>query len=107
VGAVFRTDRELDLNKYATIAAPSLRSGQELPDELFGGVKPGTIGERRRHCYVAEVSLLARRSTVSDPKWRMGLRRDAQVTGRVKRVTLRRTDGEGRWQHEGAERLGC
>lgn len=106
IGAVFRTDRALDRSTYATIAAPNLTVGQKLPDALFGGVTLGTIGRRSRHCYVAEVSQLTRRSTLGDKTWKFALRRSSNVTGTITSVKLKAA-GTANFELSAAARLGC
>lgn len=106
IAAVFRTDRALDRSRYSTIAAPSLRRGQQLPEALFGGLAAGRIGVRDRHGYIAETAQLQRRTRLDDHTWRLGLHINDRVTGRVKRVTLRRTRSD-RWRRAAVARLGC
>lgn len=106
IAAVFRTDRALDRSRYSTIVAPSLRRGQRLPDALFGGLTAARIGNRDHNCFIAETAQLKRRTRIEDRTWRLGLVTGDRVTGRVKRVTLKRASSD-RWQRAAAARLGC
>ena len=109
VGAVIRTDRALDRSKYAVITAPKLKRGQDLPGELFGGLKPGAIGQKGKHCYEAEVVQDRQHKALNgDRTWRMGLLRRGDVyEGRLKHVTLTRGGFDSDWDLKAAKRLGC
>ncbi len=105
VGTVFRTDRALDRAQYAALAAPALKAGLRVPDELFGGTTAGRVGRAAGHCYAAEAIQLKRRARVTDRTWQLALVRDDLVTGRVKHVTLK--PARGGWELRAARRLGC
>ena len=109
IGAVIRTDRALDRSKYAVITAPKLTPGQDLPGELFGGVTPGTIGKKGKHCYLAEAIQDRQHKALNDDRtWQMGLLRHGDVyNGRLKHVTLKRFDDNQDWELKAAKRLGC
>lgn len=111
IAVVFRTDRALDRDKFATIAATKLRTGQTLPDGLFGGIKPFHVGDTSKNCYVVEATQVGRRTTLSNPRWKFALRDNSTVIGApVKNITLKRQTSEavGRgWELVAAERLGC
>lgn len=106
IGVVFRTDRVLDRDDFATIAAPKLRSGQQLPGALFGGTTPLRIGQTSKHCYLGEITQLARHTTASNRNWKFALRDDGTVIGSVKSMTLKRQTDE-RWEMTAAKRQGC
>lgn len=109
LGVVFRTDRALDRPEYAAIAAPTLENGEQLPNRLFGGTTPGTVGRRGGHCYFGELIQDRQHSALNgDRTWRMGLLRDGKVTdGRLKHITLKRFDENDAWELKAAKRLGC
>jgi len=109
LGVVFRTDRALDRSRYAVIAAPKLKNGEQLPDELFGGITPGTVGRKGGHCYFGElIQDRQHRALNGDRTWQMGLLLDSKVTGgRLKHITLNRFDENDAWELKAADRLGC
>lgn len=86
------TDRQRRV--YGLLAGPTLRAGQAVPDELFGGTALGRIGDKDRHCYATEVAQLRRHATVRDgARWRIGFTDGRTVSARVRAVTLHR-DGD-------------
>ena len=86
-----------------------LDAGQDLPGELFGGVTPGTIGKKGKHCYLAEAIQDRQHKALNDDRtWQMGLLRHGDVyNGRLKHVTLKRFDDNQDWELKAAKRLGC
>jgi hypothetical protein len=95
VGATIRLDRPFvnrtELHRYTVVAAPRLRAGQHLADELFGGTALRRISARRGAWYRAEaVELKQRRSVRRGARWQVALARGNRVVGVVKTVTLRR-----------------
>lgn len=109
IGAVIRTDRALNRSKYTVITAPKLTPGEDLPGELFGGITPGTIGKKGKHCYLAEaIQDRQHKALNGDRTWRLGLLRHGDVyNGRLKHVTLKRFDDDEGWELKAAKRLGC
>jgi len=103
---VLRLDRSHAPSRRTTVAAPTLRAGQQLPDALFGGRTLRRIGRATRHCFVGEVAQLRRRTEIGSASWRLGLIDDQQVLAPVKRVTVRSTSGTG-WTRTAAARLRC
>lgn len=92
IGVKVRLARPLaERGRYSVIAAPRLRRGRELPDELFGGGSLGRLTGRRGVWYVAEAAQLRRRHTVTaGARWQVALARSGHVVGVVKTVRLRR-----------------
>lgn len=109
LAAVLRTDRALPRPTFGVIAAPTLPKGLDLPDRLFGGLTPATIGRASGHCYVTEHTQLRQRGALDrDRTWRVGLFRRGYVSqGRLKHVTLKHAPKSTSWQRRAAERLGC
>jgi hypothetical protein len=90
---------------FALIAGTRLRSGQAVPDELFGGTTLGRIGSVGRNCYAAEVSQLRRHASVhSGAVWRVAFTDGTRVAGPVSSVRLARGASSDR---TAAQRLGC
>lgn len=111
IAAVFRTDRVLDRDDFATIAAAKLTTGQDLPRGLFSGTTPIRLGQASKHCYLGEVTQIARHTRLRNRDWKLGLRDDGRIVGPVKTITLKSetsaaADG-GRWALIAAKRLGC
>lgn len=95
VGARVRLDRPFvnstELHRYTVVAAPRLRTGQRLADELFGGSALGRIAARPGAWYAAEAVQLKQRRTVRrGERWQIALARGNQIAGVVKPVRLRR-----------------
>jgi hypothetical protein len=96
VGAFVRLDRTFTdklRRKYYLVAGPSLRSGQTLPTELFGGGTLGKLGQSSRHCYgEANVALLKRKkSTSTGTTWGIAFASGKKVVGKVWKVKIRRS----------------
>ena len=78
-------------HRYALVAAPRLRPGQRLADELFGGSPLGRLAHRRGAYYQAEaVQLQRRRGVRRGARWQIALARGNRIVGTIKTVTLRR-----------------
>jgi hypothetical protein len=95
IGAVIRLDRAFDssaeLHRYTLVAGTRLRSGQVLPDELFGGSALGRTARRPGAWYAAEAAQLRKHTSVrSGAPWEIALARDGRIVGAIKHVTLRR-----------------
>jgi hypothetical protein len=95
VGAVVRLDRRFadaaEQHRYTIVAAPHLRRGQLLADELFGGSTPSRLPKRAGAWYLAEAVQLHQRSSVRNgARWELALAHDNKIVGAIKHVTLRR-----------------
>jgi hypothetical protein len=76
--------------RYAVVAAPHLRTGQRLPQQLFGGTSLGRIAHREAPWYAAEALQLRKRASVPHgARWQVALVRSNRVVGTVKTVRLR------------------
>jgi hypothetical protein len=101
------TRREHNVGRYGLVVAPRLRRNQELPDEMFGGISLGNIGDRG-HCYLAEPAQFASQPRPrAGARWRLGIAANERILGRVKRVTLTIARRGAAWEREAARRLGC
>jgi hypothetical protein len=90
---------------FALVAGARLRTGQAVPDELFGGTSLGRIGSAGRNCYAAEVGQLRRHAGVhSGAIWRVGFTDGTRVVGTVRAARLVRGASSDR---AAAQRLGC
>ena len=94
VGVHVRLDRQFasraEQGRYAVVAAPHLKTGQKLPQRLFGGTSLGRIGGASAPWYAAEALQLRKRAGVADgARWQVALVRSGRVVGAVKTVRLR------------------
>jgi hypothetical protein len=110
VGAFLRLDRTFTdklRRKYFLVAGTSLRSGQTLPRELFGGGSLGKLGKSSRHCYgEANVALLKRKkSTSNGTTWGIGFASGKKVVGKVWKVKIKRSTESS--VVNAADKLGC
>lgn len=105
IEAVLRLNRSPGSSSQRAITAPTLRSGQELPQQIFGGATLRTL-LKDGPCYVGEISQLRQRTGVSDRTWRLGLFSKGEVVTTPQRVTLKRDAGDD-WQRAAGRRLGC
>jgi hypothetical protein len=109
VGAFVRLDRALSgslRRKYFLIASPSLKAGQKIPDELFGGGALGALGKKSRHCYAADVSLLKRKkSTSSGTTWGIAFANSKRVVTKVYRVKIKKSSESS--VINASDKLGC
>jgi hypothetical protein len=95
VGAYLRLDRTFTdklRRNYFLVAGTSLRAGQTLPKELFGGGTLGKLGKSSRHCYAeANVALLKRKkSTSTGTTWGVAFASGKKVVGKVWRVKIKK-----------------
>ena len=96
IGAMVRLTRPFsgrgEQRMYSIVAAPRLRRGQVLDDELFGGSSLGRLARRPGAWYRAEAVQLRRRSSVRPgARWQVALVRGNRIVGSVRTVTLRRS----------------
>jgi hypothetical protein len=110
VGAFVRLDRTITQKlrgKYFLVAGTSLKAGQTLPKELFGGGTLGKLGKSSRHCYgEANVALLKRKkSTSTGTKWRIAFASGKKVVGKVWQVKIKKSS-ESSVVNAG-DKLGC
>jgi hypothetical protein len=107
-GAVVRLRHKLSDHQrrtFALVAGTRLRSGQAVPDELFGGTTLGRVGTAGRNCYAGEVAQLRRHASVhSGDVWRVAFTDGTRVVGPVRSVRLVRGASADRVE---AQRLGC
>jgi hypothetical protein len=92
VGAIVRLSRRFadtaEQHRYTIVAAPHLRRGQRLADELFGGSALGRVS-RTGAWYAGEAVQLRRRGHVrAGDRWQVALARDNRIVGAVKTVRL-------------------
>jgi hypothetical protein len=95
VGATVKLERafqsKAEQRRYSVVAAPHLRAGQRLPDELFGGTSLGRLPHRSGAWYAAEAVQLRRRASVkTGARWQVALARGNRIVGVVKTVRIRR-----------------
>jgi|1185.fasta_scaffold533675_2 hypothetical protein len=95
IGATLHLNRAFtdatDQHRYSVVAAPTLKHGQKLADELFGGTALGRLGNRSGAWYKAEAVQLKKRTSVKrGARWQVALARGNHIVGLVKTVTLRR-----------------
>src|SRR3954467_12296024 len=95
VGATVHLERAFatsaELHRYSVVAAPTLKTGQKLADELFGGSALGRLSKRSGAWYAAEaVQLRKRASGKRGARWQVALARGNRIVGAVKTVRLKR-----------------
>jgi hypothetical protein len=110
VGAFVRLDRTFTdklRRKYFLVAGTSLRGGQTLPKELFGGGTLGKLGKSSRHCYAeANVALLKRKkSTSAGTSWGIAFASGKKVVGKVWRVKIKKSTESS--VINASDKLGC
>ena len=109
VTAFVRLDRTITdkvRRKFFLIAGPSLKSGQKLPSELFGGGGLGVLGKKSRHCYAANVALLKRKkSTSSGTTWGIAFADAKHVVTKVFKVKIKKSSESS--VINASQKLGC
>jgi hypothetical protein len=109
VGAFVRLDRTItnkNRDKYFLVAGTSLKSGQKLPKELFGGGALGVLGKKSRHCYAsANVALVKRKkSTSSGTTWGIAFATKTRVV-KVVKVKIKKSSESS--VIDASDKLGC
>lgn len=106
-GAIIRLDRKLERPRPAFVLAPTLRVGDHLGPS-YGGLTPGAIGSKGRHCYLVELIQPLPRSRLRDgARWRLGLIAGQLTIRRTIRVTVKKSTESYNWQRQAMRRLGC
>ena len=85
-----RRFRDSAEHRYTIVAAPHLRRGQRLDDELFGGSSLGRASRLGAWYRAEAVQLRQRRSARAGDRWQVALARGNRIVGAVKRVRLLR-----------------
>ena len=109
VGAFVRLDRAITdkvRRKFFLVASPTLKAGQKLPAELFGGGSLGALGKKSRHCYAAKASLLKRKkSTSSGTTWGIAFADSKRVVTKVYKVKIKKSSESS--VINASDKLGC
>lgn len=77
-------------HRYTVVAAPHLRRGQRLDDELFGGSSVGRASRLGAWYRAEAVRLRQGRSARAGDRWQVALARGNRIVGAVKTVRLLR-----------------